>query len=189
MRIGEAVALMVGDLDVDRQAIVVARSLEDDGSLGSTKSDRFRRVEIGPHLTARLADHASQRLEQTDDVPQRVAMFVSPLRVARTDPGRWSTKEQLGLLDRSAVSMGWHKETLKAAGLRDMPLHALRHTASAAWLSTGRPLMYVQRQLGHAQITTTEGLYGHLDQAFNQHAAADTERRIREAARSGTRWT
>ena len=37
MRIGEAVAVMVGDLDVDRQAIVVARSLKDDGSLGSTK--------------------------------------------------------------------------------------------------------------------------------------------------------
>jgi hypothetical protein len=29
-------------------------------------------------------------------------------------------------------------------------------------LTTGRPLMYVQRQLGHAQITTTERLYGHL---------------------------
>jgi integrase len=63
-----------------------------------------------------------------------------------------------------------------------MPLHALRHTASAAWLSTGRPLMYVQRQLGHAQITTTERLYGHLEENFARNAAADTERQILAAA-------
>ena len=51
------------------------------------------------------------------------------------------------------VSRAWHKEALRDAGLRDMPLHALHHSASAAWLSTERPLMYVQGQLGHAQIT------------------------------------
>jgi integrase len=55
-------------------------------------------------------------------------------------------------------------------------------TASAAWLSTGRPLMYVQRQLGHAQITTTERLYGHLEENFARNAAADTERQILAAA-------
>jgi hypothetical protein len=49
----------------------------------------------------------------------------------------------------------WHEATLQDAGLRDMPLHSLRHTAAAAWLATGHPLMFVQRQLGHASITTT----------------------------------
>jgi integrase len=41
--------------------------------------------------------------------------------------------------------------------------------------------MYVQRQLGHAQITTTERLYGHLEEAFARNAAADTEAMIRRA--------
>jgi integrase len=69
-----------------------------------------------------------------------------------------------------------------------MPLHSLRHTAAAAWLATGQPLMYVQRQLGHSQITTTERLYGHLEEGFMRHAAATTEDAIREAAgRSTTR--
>jgi hypothetical protein len=43
-----------------------------------------------------------------------------------------------------------------------MPLHALRHTAAATWLSTGHSLIFVARQLGHRSITTTEQHYGHL---------------------------
>jgi integrase len=62
MRISEALALNVADLDVTRHAIVVARSRKDDGTVGSTKSDRFRRVEIGPNLTEQLARHAARRL-------------------------------------------------------------------------------------------------------------------------------
>ena len=47
--------------------------------------------------------------------------------------------------------------------------------------------MYVQRQLGHAQITTTERLYGHLEETFARNAAADTEAMIRRAAADSAR--
>jgi Phage integrase family len=69
-------------------------------------------------------------------------------------------------MDRNTVSTSWHKQALADAGLRDMPLHALRHTAAAACLLTGHPLIYVQRQLGHASIKTTEAYYGHLEESF-----------------------
>ena len=75
----------------------------------------------------------------------------------------------------------WHLATLQDAGLRHMPLHSLRHTAAAAWLATGQPLMFVQRQLGHASITTTEEHYGHFESAFLKNAAATTEAAIRAA--------
>jgi hypothetical protein len=55
-----------------------------------------------------------------------------------------------------------------------MPLHALRHTAAAAWLATGQPLIFVQRQLGHRSITTTEEHYGHLESSFVREAAFDS---------------
>jgi hypothetical protein len=61
----------------------------------------------------------------------------------------------------------WHEATLQDAGLRDMPLHALRHTAAASWLVSGHPLIFVQRQLGHRSITTTEEHYGHLESSFS----------------------
>ena len=51
-------------------------------------------------------------------------------------------------------------------------------TAAAARLTTGEPLMYVQRQLGHASITTTERCYGHLEATFSKGAAAETEAAI-----------
>jgi site-specific recombinase XerD len=67
-----------------------------------------------------------------------------------------------------------------------MPLHALRHTAAASWLLTGHALIYVQRQLGRASITTTESFYGHLEESFLKSAPAKTEQAIRAAARTGT---
>ena len=70
------------------------------------------------------------------------------------------------------------------AGLRDMPLHALRHTAAAAWLATGHPLIFVQRQLGHRSITTTEEHYGHLELSFVRDAVARTEQTIAAAGRA-----
>jgi hypothetical protein len=44
-------------------------------------------------------------------------------------------------------------------------------------------LIFVQRQLGHASITTTEEHYGHLEVAFMHDAVARTEAKIREAGR------
>jgi integrase len=37
-----------------------------------------------------------------------------------------------------------------------LPLHSLRHAAATLWLATPHPLIFVQRQLGHRSITTTE---------------------------------
>jgi integrase len=75
----------------------------------------------------------------------------------------------------------WHEATLVDAGLRDMPLHALRHTATAAWLATAHPLIFVQRQLGHRSITTTEEHHGHLELSFVHEAVLRTEEAIAAA--------
>ena len=40
------------------------------------------------------------------------------------------------------------------------------HSAAAAWLASGLPMMYVQRQLGHTDIGTTIHNYGHLEESF-----------------------
>jgi integrase len=60
LRISEALGLRLGDLEVDATGgmIVVYRSRKKD-ALGSTKSDRFRSVEIGPGLCAVLQDQVA----------------------------------------------------------------------------------------------------------------------------------
>jgi integrase len=81
-----------------------------------------------------------------------------------------------GRLDRRKVSSGPHKRALRDAGLREtLRLDDLRHTAAASWLAAGLPLIYVQRQLGHASITTTERQYGHLEKSFLRGAAERAE--------------
>jgi integrase len=86
-----------------------------------------------------------------------------PVRSLKRNQGRWEGHGAGEPMDRTTISRDWHKAALQDANLRDMPLHALRHTAAAAWLAGGSSLVYVQRQLGHSSITTTERYYGHLE--------------------------
>jgi integrase len=53
--------------------------------------------------------------------------------------------------------------TRKLAGISDrFRVHDLRHTAAALMIQAGYPLKMLQEILGHASITTTLDLYGHL---------------------------
>ncbi len=52
--------------------------------------------------------------------------------------------------------------TLTAAGSATVRFHTLRHTAATLLLTDGTPLFDVSRILGHAQISTTADIYGHL---------------------------
>jgi integrase len=184
LRISEALALEVGDLDLEPTGgvLVVYRSRKS-GTVGSTKSDRFRSVEIGPGLSRVLREHLARRAPTSGGEHLRANVFVMPVRTRKAEHGRWSSKGTGEPMDRTTVSRDWHKAALEDAALRDMPLHALRHTAAAAWLAAGNSLMYVQRQLGHADIGTTERYYGHLERHVLAAGAIATEEAIARAAR------
>jgi len=187
VRISEALALRISDLELDDSGgiIVVYRSRKK-ASVGSTKSDRFRSVEIGPRTSLVLRASIAQRREFDTGVADDGLVFVMPMRAAKRSQGRWQSAGIAEAMDRTTVSRSWHKQALQDAALRDMPLHALRHTAAASWLAAGNSLMYVQRQLGHADIGTTERYYGHLERHVLAAGAIATEEAIaRAAAKSG----
>jgi Phage integrase family len=50
----------------------------------------------------------------------------------------------------------------EAAGLGHVTFHELRHTAAALMIDQGDDPLQVQRRLGHANVSTTLGRYGHL---------------------------
>jgi integrase len=185
LRISEALALRVGDLELHETGgtVVVYRSRKSD-AIGSTKSDRFRSVEIGPSLVTVLRDQAARRAELSAGDRAAAVLFVMPVRTIKRSQGRWESAGVGQPLDRNTVSRDWHKDTLEDAALRDMPLHALRHTAAAAWLAAGNSLMYVQRQLGHADISTTERYYGHLERHVLAAGAVATEEAIARASKA-----
>jgi integrase len=178
MRISETLALRWDDVDFANRVIRVYRQRTATGADGHTKSRRFRAVSVGDRLLGVLRDLQARQAEVRVADSTRAHVFVMPVRVRKTDYGRWSGRGAWEPMDRNTVSRNWHKSALEDAGLRDMPLHALRHTAAASWLLSGQPLMFVQRQLGHSSITITEHYYGHLEQTLQQMAANETEAAI-----------
>src|SRR5207244_9265958 len=122
----------LGDLELADSGgtVVVYRSRKHGDVVGSTKSDRFRAVEIGPALARVLQGHVARRAEMTA-VGDKAHVFVMPERVHKRDRGRWAADGAGEPMDRNTVSRDWHKQALQDAALRDMPLHSLRHTAAA----------------------------------------------------------
>jgi integrase len=67
-------------------------------------------------------------------------------------------------------SVRWRAATV-AAGVPDVRVHDLRHTAASLWLAAGADPKVVQRVLGHATAAMTMDLYGHLVDASLWQAA------------------
>ena len=126
-----------------------------------------------------------------DDADRRAGAVDPPRRACRRPCGRLPAQpagaqpqrrgdERLpatGCRPRASVSAAG--DALEDAGLRrTLRLHDLRHTAAASWLAAGLPLILVQHQLGHASITTTQQVYGHLEESFLRGAAERVERLI-----------
>lgn len=120
--------------------------------------------DFGPRIEAILRELHAQQLERGWGVSATTLVFRGP---------------RGGALSRSDISRDVHKATLEDAALwTSLRLHDLRHSAAASWLAAGLPLIYVQRQLGHASIDTTQRIYGHLEESFLRGAAERVERRI-----------
>lgn len=67
-------------------------------------------------------------------------------------------------------SVGWRAAKV-AAGVLDVRVHDLRHTAASLWLGAGADPKVVQRVLGHASAAMTMDLYGHMVDANLWQAA------------------
>ena len=175
-RISEALDVRFRHLDAIEGVVRIYRQQGRNGDMSrSTKGKRFRSVQVGPRLADVLIALRDDRGAVSDDW-----LFLCP----PPRRGRYAGRTEAMPPNRRTVH-DWHEAALLDAGLRDMPLHALRHTAAAAWLATGHPLIFVQRQLGHRSITTTEEHYGHLESSFVREAAAHTEAAIASASHRG----
>jgi integrase len=175
-RISETLALRRKDLELEVSGGVLI--------VYSSKSSRFRRVEIGRGLSGVLSDQLDRRAETAAGDNPDALVFVMPTRTRKRTQGRWKGDGDGGAMDRTTVSRDWHKAALLDGALRDMPLHALRHTAAAAWLAGGNSLKYVKDQLGHSDITTTERYYGHLERSVRAAGPLATEQAITRAVRA-----
>ena len=59
----------------------------------------------------------------------------------------------------------WFSEFVKRSGLPPVNVKSLRHTYSSLMIADGTPLVIVSRNLGHAQVSTTNNIYSHVIQS------------------------
>jgi integrase len=97
--------------------------------------------------------------------------------IGHTPESAWSQRTQGGFGSGGPLresnwkrSVGWRVARV-AAGVPDVRVHDLRHTAASLWLAAGADPKVVQRVLGHATAAMTMDLYGHLVDASLWQAA------------------
>jgi integrase len=131
------------DLDFGRR-IDVRRAFSDVGGkivLGTPKSHLARTVPLPRFLAAELAAFVQNK--NPDDLVFTVASG-SMVRSAN-----WRQKVFLTARKQAGISHRFR-------------IHDQRHTAAALMIQAGYPPKMLQEILGHANITTTLDLYGHL---------------------------
>jgi len=155
MRMGELIGLRPGDVDFKNQVIHVRQNVTRDpyGDFheGSPKSiDGVRDISIDERLTERLADH----LEKTKTLKEHLG-------------DEWGDEKYLFLstkgtrLNPSNIRRT-HNRIIKTAELPKIRFHDLRHTHATLMLASGISPNVVMERLGHADIETTMGNYGHV---------------------------
>jgi integrase len=70
----------------------------------------------------------------------------------------------------SNIRRRWHSPTLKGAKLPHIRLQDLRHTAATLAIAGGDSILFVQAQLGHTSVRTTQR-YAHPDRQAHREAA------------------
>jgi integrase len=149
-RFGEAAALRVADVDLERRRVVIRASLKESsgGRLieWSTKNRKIRSVPIPSRLVPLLEEQMRGKLPAA-------RVFGEGLRLSN-----------------------WRKRVFypAVAGAKlDPPrptVHDLRHTAASLMIAAGMHSKAVCEALGHSSITITMNRYGHLFESLQDDA-------------------
>jgi integrase len=163
LRLGEALALRWED--IEGRELWVRRSVFR-GRVERTKTGIERSVDLASDLTEVLRSWNALQAENW-------------LRTGALRPPWIFPAEHGGPIYHDTAGRAM-KAILKAARLPDHHTpHSLRHTFASLHLQAGESIYYVQRQLGHANISMTVDTYGHWLPAGNAAAADRLEMRLR----------
>lgn len=165
LRPSEYLALKWEDIDFERGTLSVVRSLDAEPGGGyrleETKTRNSRRVvKLLPGVLKALLEHrqAQQRLREEAGERWKEQGFVF-------------TNELGGPLERHNLAHRHLRKILEEAGLPQIRLYDLRHTAATLALSAGVPVKVVSEMLGHSSVALTLDVYSHVLPHMQEDAA------------------
>lgn len=155
MRIGEALGLRHEDWAAAERTVAVVPRLNDNRA--RSKSSESRTIPVAAPLVRLYADYLHGEYGELDSDYVFVNLWGAPHGYPLTYAAVYDLVRRLR----------------RRTGLEFDP-HWLRHTYATRLLRTGTPVEVVSKLLGHASITTTAEIYGHL--------SSEDARRALEAA-------
>src|SRR5258708_3926403 len=165
MRPSEYLALCWQDVDWDHGTVSVVRTLQrNEGQWRFAETKRVRSRRVVKLQTWLLNLLKKMRREATGegefDRPSPDLIFTTP----RGEP-----------ITEDYLVKKHFKPILRQAGLPDIRLYDLRHTAATLALTVGIPPKVVSEQLGHASAAFTLDTYSHVLPHMQEEAAAKME--------------
>lgn len=147
LRLGEAAALKLADVNFLGRSLTVARQVQRERGGGV----EIRAPKYGSERTVYLAS----------DLVEILARHVAEHRPG-DDPGRWLFEGEQGNPPHQNTVGYWWRKTSSAAGVTGLKLHDMRHYFASGLIAQGCDVVTVQRALGHASATVTLRSYSHL---------------------------
>ena len=152
LRQGELIGLKWGDIDWNGKFLTVRRTIYRKKEK-VPKSGKERKVDMSDQLLAVLWEFKKKMTAEALKAGESLPEYAFTSRNQTTHEPSWIRKV--------------FSKYLKAAGLRDVPFHALRHSYASALIGNGASLTYVKEQMGHHSINVTVDVYGHLIPSAN----------------------
>ena len=150
IREGELLALTPADFDFGKETVTINKSyqrLHGEDVITTPKTKKSNRTIKMPHF---LCEEMQEYLSMLYGLKKKDRIFTV-------------TKSYLHHeMDRGA----------KAAGVKRIRIHDLRHTFASLLINQDVPLINVSNFLGHSDLSTTANIYAHLDKASKQASAA-----------------
>lgn len=142
LRIGEACALKISDVDLENQTVIINKSFDMTNHLITTPktNSSIRVVYLNPTITAILKDYLDYISKFKNFKPEA---FLFGLKT----PSYYAS-----------INSQFNK-AIKATGVKKIRIHDLRHSRASYMISAGYNIAFVSKQLGHTNITTTLNTY------------------------------
>jgi len=158
LRWEEAVAVPIGNVDLDGQWITVDRTASESGGKRDIRDDLKTRAaervaaipDIAMPAVRRLIDSGAKGRELSDG--KKFVLLINGERGGYLGYSMW--RRYLGLAHGYTAA---HKD-----GIVKYTAHELRHVCASLLIASGAKDTQVCRQMGHRKIETTKNIYGHL---------------------------
>lgn len=171
MRLGEATALMVTDVDIEHSSLRVRQAWKMTGSakreLGAPKTKRsIRTIPLAPEVRDALSEVIAGKAHGDFVFTNKQNQ---PINGSTFREQTWLPAVQDFAGDEvEVVATKWNSKrrvVIKEGAGKHPRIHDLRHTFVSWGMKANTPLPVLQRTLGHESITTTIDRYGHLARA------------------------